>query len=196
MNAAPILSPADPSIARRTRTLLMTFAIASWCSVVLGIRDVNVLLVVIFAWTSSAALRLAAPQPERGRITPLWNADFAVKASLGVALWIVLPALKVSFPAWWVWQPLVVPGQITGTGATVALCWALRPFWVQVPADESNGSSLPGMGIETLLLCSSLFFVSGSPVFAAFAIACALLMLAQTIRSRSSVFAFSTPRAA
>jgi len=150
---------------------------------------------VIFAWTSTAALRLATPQPAGVGVASLWNADFAVKASIGIAVWIILPALRISFPEWWVWQPLVVPGHMTATGATVALCWPLRPFWVQMPADEPNRRARPGTDVETLLLCCSLFFVSGSPVLAAFAIACVLLMLARTIRSRTPAYAFSDPRA-
>jgi len=193
VNAEPILSPADPAIARRTRTLLMTFAMAMWCSVLLGIRDVNVLLVVIFAWTSSAALRLAAQRSEV-RTVPLWNSAFVKKALLGMALWVALPALKVSFPQCWVWQPIWVPEHMTAAGATVALCWPLRPFWVQMP-DPGRGA-LPGTDVETLLLSGSLFCVSGSPIFAACATACALAMLARTNRSSATAYVFSTSRAA
>ena len=194
MSAAPILLSADPLIARRTRTLLMTFAIASWCSVVLGIRDVNVLLVVTFAWTSAVALRMAAARSDCDQARSLWSAGFALKASIGVALWIALPALKVSFPEWWVWQPLVVPGQMTATGATVALCWPLRPFWVRMPGDESAPTALPGTDVETLLLTVSLFFVSGSLVLAVIAVGCALFMLWRRRASGTPAFAFSTSR--
>lgn len=150
--------------------MLMTFAIAAWATIVLGIRDVNVLLVITFSWTATAALRLAAIPPSSEDDQSLWGADFGIRAAAGVVVWLGLPALRLSHPDLWIWQPLVMPEQLSATGATLALCWPLWPFWVDLP--DHARRDLPGSDVETLLLTCSLFLVSGSPILALFSMAC------------------------
>ena len=171
--------------ARLALTLVMTFAIAHWCGSVLGISRVDLLVVVSFAWTSTAMRRLMSAEPDEPRLVPGRRLEFLMSAAGGQILWVVLPVVHRADPDAWFWRPLAITTEASAAGAILALGCALYPFLRRLVLRHERGShaSLSTGDLDAPLLCFSLFLVSGSLIFAGVALASMAAMLLRAFRA-------------
>src|SRR6478672_4158522 len=108
-------------------SVIMTFAIASWISGVLGAARLET-MVIAFVWTIATARQFITSR-HAGQLQKFrWSRDTVLSALGGQILWVVLPCIQLSDPNAWFCATLAIPPMYVAVSGVVAISWSLHPF--------------------------------------------------------------------
>jgi hypothetical protein len=150
--------------ARLSRAVVVTVAILSWCSYMVGPDRLPVVLLLTFAWASMTARQAMAERASEAAAGRA--ADAMLSLAGGQLLWGLAPALRSVNPEGWFWLPVALPPVLAVAGALLTIGWTLHPFVAGPrPLHGAQHASAEG-ALDTPVLGVSFFLVSGQLVFA------------------------------
>jgi hypothetical protein len=144
-------------------SVIMTFAIASWISGVLGAARLET-MVIAFVWTIATARQFITSR-HTGQLQRFrWSRDTVLSALGGQILWVVLPIVQLSDPNAWFCATLAIPPMYLAVSGLVAVSWSLYPFVMGLLGRQASPHH---SDLDAPVLYCSFFLLSGNLVFAA-----------------------------
>jgi len=158
-------------------SVIMTFAIASWISGVLGAARLET-MVIAFVWTIATARQFITSR-RAGQLQKFrWSCDTILSALGGQILWVVLPCVQFAHPNAWFCATLTIPPTIVAASGAVAVYWSLHPLVIGLLGRQASPHH---SDLDAPVLYCSFFLLSGNLVFAASASASVVAFFAGRI---------------
>jgi hypothetical protein len=158
-------------------SVIMTFAIASWISGVLGAARLET-MVIAFVWTIATARQFITSR-RAGQLQKFrWSRDTIFSALGGQILWVVLPCVQFANPNAWFCATLTIPPTIVAASGAVAVYWSLHPLVMGLLGRRASSRHSE---LDAPVLYCSFFLLSGNLVFAASAYASVVAFFAGRI---------------
>jgi hypothetical protein len=155
-------------------SVIMTFAIASWISGVLGAARLET-MVIAFVWTIATARQFITSR-RAGQLQKFrWSRDTILSALGGQILWVVVPCVQFADPNAWFCATLTISPTIVVASGAVAVYWSLHPLVMGLLGRRASSRHSE---LDAPVLYCSFFLLSGNLVFAAAAYASLVALFA------------------
>jgi len=165
-------------------SVIMTFAIASWISGVLGAARLET-MVIAFVWTLATARQFITSR-RAGQLQKFrWSRDTILSALGGQILWVVLPCVQFADPNAWFCATLTIHPTIVAASGAVAVYWSLHPLVMGLLGRRASSRHSE---LDAPVLYCSFFLLSGNLVFAASAYASLVGFLATRVNWRPPTY--------